>query len=366
MNRSERLLEIQRAVQLLADPHSALGQQLEESLVEESGLSREGVRLALDVSLEHSAHRSDLLQLGRALPQVARAHVLLSANVFVAAYRAILLGVAQGERTFVRASRRASAFPRALQALCPTAFELVADLEPVAGDHYWAYASDETLSELRNKLPAGVILHGHGSGMGAIVLREPRGGASEEQLHAWAEGITTDTVLHDQRGCLSPRVVLLHGSPTFAEQMHERIALALEDAEAQVPRGTLNHQELADERRYVDTFRFVGGLRGGELWGVVLDERPERIMIPPVGRYLHLVRTDAPLERLGELGQRLTCVAVAGDDRLPGQIFQRLGNLRVVEPGQMQLPPLDGPVDRRTIPEVMSGPVPVSPEPLSH
>lgn len=343
-----RAFALKRAAELIADPETELGQRARRELTEETGLSPEGVDLALAFSLESDATRATILQLGVRLPKAPRSHVLLSANVFVGAYRAILIGVLQAEECFVRASRRARALPRLLHEAAPGAFELVPNLSPEPGDHVWAYARDETLTELRSQLPAGVRLHAHGSGMAAAVLVEPRGQLSSEELGALASRLTTDIVLFDQRGCLSPRVLLIQGSRAFAEDFQGKLVLSLADAEAQVPRGALEAAELAGISRYESTFRYVGGLCRAGQGAVTLDPEPERIVIPPPGRYLHITRTQSALPLLEELGPHLTSIACAGNEHLPGLILEKLGPRRVVAFGELQRPALDGPVDLRT------------------
>lgn len=347
-DQTARAFALARAAELIADASTDLGKRARHELAEETGLSPANVDLALLFSLEHEASRATILQLGARLAPSERSHVLLSANVFVAAYRAILIGILQGQSCQVRASRRAQTMAHLLAEGSEGAFELVRELQVEPGDHVWAYAHDSTLEELRKNLPHGARLHAHGSGMAAAVLFEPLIEATEEELDQLACDLTTDIILFDQRGCLSPRILLLQGSESFARDFQTRLQRALEDAEEQVPRGTLSPEESAAEKRYLMTFEYVGGLAPAGRGSVTLDPEPERLIVPPIGRHLHITRTEAALDRLKELGPSLTAIAHHGQPHLPGLLREAIGERRMVAFGELQRPPLDGPVDLRS------------------
>jgi hypothetical protein len=219
-------------------------------------------------------------------------------------------------------------------------------LAPRPGEHVWAYGSAETLAQLRQSLPAGVLLHTHGPGMGVALVAE-RGFSRGMGLGEAARALADDTIAFDQRGCLSPRLVLLDGDASFRERFADSLANALDEAELEVPRGQLNEAERADALRYERTMLYMGGAQRAGFGLVSLDPVAERLFVPPVGRYLGLVATQDPLARLTELGDRITTVGVLGDEALPGRVQALLGQRRVVPLGKMQRPPFDGPVDLR-------------------
>ena len=80
---------------------------------------------------------------------------------------------------------------------------------------------------------------------------------------------------------------------------------------------------------------------------VFLDPQDERILIPPVGRYINITVCKSALHSLEQLKQKLTCVSLFNGERLPGQLLDMMGPRRFVEMGQMQRPIFDGPVDLR-------------------
>src|SRR5690606_6583519 len=118
-------------------------------------------------------------------------------------------------------------------------------------------ASDETIARLRVTLPARIHFHPHGSGMGAAVIREIPGVRSLDLTDA-ANALALDTIAFDQRGCLSPRVVIVEGSREFAENFCNHLVIALTRLEESIPRGPLSDEEKADALRHEATMTFVG------------------------------------------------------------------------------------------------------------
>lgn len=344
--RLERLLRVHEAARRIASPDDAVGQRARRELAGSTGLSPEGIELVLGECLELAAGRTALSQLLKRAPSARRTHVLLSSNVFLATYRAIILGLLQSTTVHVRASRREPVMASLLAELSGGAFELVDALSPEPGDHYWAYGTAATLEAVRGTLPSGVHFHGHGPGMGVAVVREPDEAVSQSIDQA-ADALAQDTIAFDQRGCLSPRVVLVSGSEPFAVDFCERLAKALTAWEETVPRGVLDPAEAADARRYEDTMFYGAGAWRAGRGLVALDPVVERAIVPPVGRYLHVTRTDDPLSRLVDWADQITCVGLWNAPLLPALAEAKVGPRRYVPLGQMQKPPLDGPVDLR-------------------
>jgi hypothetical protein len=344
--RLERLMALREAARRIASPDDPVGQAARRDLLPSTGLSAEGIELVLGECLELGAGRTALSQLLRRAPPAPRAHVLLSANVFSAAYRAILLGLLQSTDVHVRASRREPVFPALLRELSGGAFLLEDALSPEPGDHLWAYGTQATLDAVRGTLPSGVHFHAHGPGMGVAVVVQPQR-SSDAELSAAADALAQDTIAFDQRGCLSPRIVLVQGSEAFALDFSQRLARALDAWEASVPRGTLDEAEAADARRYEDTMLYAGTALPAGQGMVALDRVPERAVLPPIGRYLHVTRTENALTRLLDWSHQVTCVGMWNAPLLPGLCESKLGPRRYVALGQMQKPALDGPVDLR-------------------
>ena len=335
--RVERLLQ---AARCLVDPNDAAGGALRWRLQETTRLSRENIELGLTRCLETSASEADWSALLEGATETRRAHVLLSGNVFVAPLRAIALGLAASSEVHVRASRRDPALAEALHELLPGLFRFESELMPRSGDDYFAYGADETLTELREALPRGVRFHAHGSGFGAVVLDAPA------QTPLDARAVALDTALFDQRGCLSPRVVCVVGDEADARQVARWLAAELAALEREVPRGPRSELEAAAERRERDAAAYAFELfEAGSSWLSLSSG----FVLPPARRCLHVTFTDEPLALLEPFSAQLTCIGT-NSELYRVQLSRHFEHARVVALGEMQRPPLDGPVDRRASP----------------
>jgi len=244
---------------------------------------------------------------------------------------------------FVRASRREPTLAKALHGLLPDAFSLVSELRPSAGDHVWAYGSDETLAQVRSALPRGIWFHSHGHGFG-VALVEP---SVTADLAAAAYAIALDTALFDQRGCLSPRLVCVVGTLEQARAVARALATALTAVERDVPPGPRNPEEAAESRRAHDTATYAfETLDAGSSWLSVGTQ----VVVPPPSRSLHVVSATDPLLVLAPLAHQVTCLGASVSGALHGALQQRFPGARLVGLGLMQRPALDGPVDRRRNP----------------
>jgi acyl-CoA reductase LuxC len=350
--RVERLLWAMRQV---VEPGSARRSELCGRLCATTGLSPAGVEFALDHCLELTPSSAELDALCASVPTAARAHVILPANVFVAAHRAVALALASAPHVFVKASRREPALIEALAAQAPELFHSVTSLAVQPRDHVWAYGSDVTLQQLRSELPQGAFLHAHGTGFGAALIDLGSAAGPEPALGALAAAIARDTAAFDQRGCLSPRLVLALGERARAPGFAELLAQALSDAERRQPRGRLDPDELADARWYVECSACFGRVLPAGRGQVSLRLDPATALghqssaaldIPPIGRHLEVVSIDRLEPALSELAPWLTALGCAGPE-LERRARQLLPKARVGPLGRMQSPPFDGPVDLR-------------------
>jgi hypothetical protein len=341
--RRARLEPLFESARSLANPSSDRGRHARERLASSSGLSVAGVDFALQRCLEIAPAEQEIAALIRGTPSAQVAHVLLSANVFVAAHRAIAIALAASEQVRVRASRREPEMAELLLAGAPDAFQLVSELSPRAGDRLWAYGSDETLEEVAITLPPGVALHAHGSGFGVALLES---GQADSELAALLSALAEDIVLFDQRGCLSPRILLVQGEPELARELALQLARELERLELGIPRGRLTAAELSEIARYRDTAHFMGELfEAGCAW-VSLSQQGGWLL-PPTGRNLHVLSTSDPIATLMPYRPLLTSCAFAGEPGTREALRRALPGARVCRFGEMQRPPFDGPVDRR-------------------
>lgn len=329
---------------------------LAADLVATTGLSPEGVELALTEHLEVDATDADLARLVAAAEgaRAARVGVVLSANVFVGALRAIAFARACAPIVHVRPSRRDPTFTRALvEALNEggdASVVLDEDMDPStfeAGELH-VYGRDETISTLKAR--TRVPVRGHGSGMGVALV-----GAAADLASA-AAALAEDVVPFDQRGCLSPRITVVVGGESRARTFAGHLHHALGRLGAAVPRGTATAEERAEATRYIATVSCAGECLVSAHHAIGVAEVGAPLLVPPAYRHIHVAPVagetsrsdrDAVAELLRPLAPALT--AIGADDVEDALALARsLGiSVRASALGAMQRPPLDGPVDLR-------------------
>jgi hypothetical protein len=336
--RVERLL---RAARALADPAHPLGRAARTELPASTRLSPEGVALALTECLEIAPTDDELAALLRSVRPAERALVLLPANVFVAAHRAIALALASSETVLVRPSRREPRFVELLARAEPGLFRIVSELAAEAGDAVWAYGGEETLASVRSRLPANVELRAQGPGYGVAVV------ARTNIEDATALSLARDIVPFDQRGCLSPRVALVVGDADDGRRFARLVATALADLEARVPVGALDAAERADSARFRDTTSFAGtAFPAGS--GTVAFLPGSGRLLAPSGRNLVVLAVEDPLTWLAPLAPDITALGLALPENEQRRLTGALPEARSSALGAMQRPRLDGPADRRS------------------
>ena len=346
----ERVSLLVKAARRIADRADVLGREARERLPEATGLSPHNVDLALRRCLEVRPTDAELGALCGAVRPAPAVHVLLSANVFVAAHRALALGLASSANVCVRPSRRESVMTELLDRAAPGLFAIVERLAPGPADHVWAYGADETLAQLRESLPTGCVLHAHGTGFGVAVVENASDDDDMRDPDRLAEELALDMLLFDQRGCLSPRALLFGGPQRAFEHFGRRLAAALDDAEVACPRGWLESAEIADARRVADATRMTGSLiPAGKGWVGLVNEGAAALL-PPAGRHIVMLRTDSPTRWLTSHRASLTAVGLSATDVTLEAIREALPNARFSPLGSMQSPPFDGPVDGRAPP----------------
>ncbi len=313
-----------------------------QALAAESGLHPSNVERALDRALELSPTEAQLEAMLARAPQRTAVMVILAANVFLAPLRAIAWALAQSDRVIVRPSRRAPTFARALVAAAPALELELAEVDPDAiaelalpeGAAIHAYGTQRTLDAIAAR--AGVALELHGPGFGAMI------GGPEDYVAAATE-IAEDIALFDQAGCLSPRLALVIGETGPAVDALHRALTSVGD---EIPRRTLEPAETAALLQSRDAASFAGrALEGSEH---LILELP-RATLAPAGRVLVIASVASVEEAIARLQiAELATIGVAG--RYEARVRAAFPRLRVSALGEMQRPPLDGPVDLRVLP----------------
>jgi hypothetical protein len=314
--------------------------ELVPSLVRTTGLSPQGVLLGFE-PLERDASDAQVRALVESAGDAAHVHVILSANVFVGALRALALAWAAAPRVTIRPSSRDPILTEALvRAANDAALIVTSERDPRASDadRIDVYGGAAAIEQVRERARSGVSVRAHGPGLGvAFVTRaaDPAGAAPR---------LAEDVVVFDQRGCLSPRVVLVEGGAPRAESFAEALHTSLGEWAVRVPRGSLAEEERADARRWQESLAFAGRTWSGSQHAVGLGDR---LLVPPTGRHVQVVPV-AGARRASELLAPIAraIVTMGSDD--PEQVRNVAPpHARIALLGRMQKPPLDGPVDRR-------------------
>jgi hypothetical protein len=344
--RVERVVAVGRR---LADPRDPLGRDARVRLPATTGLSPEGVELALSEHLETRPSDAELDQLLSSAGDAPRCWLVLSANVCTAALRAIALGCATAPDVCVRPSRRDPVLAELLVGALASdpgyraaggRIELTASVsDAAAGDELHVYGADRTIDALRAAAAPGVRVRGHGTGFGLAVI-----GAATSLARA-AAALARDVVAFDQRGCLSPRIALVEGSAERALELAQHLDAALGALEARVPRGPLG-AELA---LYRATMEALGTTFAGDAHLVGVDPNPRALLLPPAARIVHVAaaRADEATALVAPLAPWITALGADDAGGLTTRVAALATAARRSALGHMQRPPLDGPVDRR-------------------
>jgi hypothetical protein len=335
----QRVRDVRRLLEASREVHGGRA-RLASAIGRAAALSPEGVELGF-ASLERDASDEDLRLLVARAGEVPQVHVVLSANVFTAALRAIAVARAAASRVSVRPSSRDPILACALVETVVDPAIVVApdrDVESIGEGEIHVFGRSETIAAVRAKARVAVRAHGPGLGVAAI------GAGSLEGL---AESVAADVVPFDQRGCLSPRIALVVGdgarAADFAAALHER----LEGWGARVPRGRLTSDERHEATRWMDAATFAGRCWTGSDHAVALAPEQGPLSVPPAGRHVLVAGAAGWEEAFARLAPCAAFVVAVGTNDPVRAAPLAPPRARILALGRMQRPPFDGPVDLR-------------------
>jgi len=281
----------------------------------------------------------------------------------------IVLGLLTRSAQFVKCARGASFLPRLFAhslhqnepklAACLEIAEWPGGDESLEGplfeeaDCVTATGSDETLADVRRRLPVHVRFLGYGHRVSfGYIAQEVLSGFGTQKLVA---RVADDIVAWNQLGCLSPHVIYVEsGGVVSPEQFAEMLAEELARREATEPRGDLPVADAAQiaSRRDIYRVRAAAGSEtrlwcseGSTAWTVVHEADP-RFSLSCLNRFIYVKGvanvTDALHHADCVRGQVSTVGLAAHDDtaRTLATQLARWGATRVCPLGQMQNPPL--------------------------
>ncbi len=220
-------------------------------------------------------------------------------------------------------------------------------------DFVTATGRDETLADIRKRLPEGTqfVGHGHRVSFGFLTKDVMTHALAREQAQLAAD----DVAAWNQLGCLSPHVYYVQsGGALSGEKFAEMLAAEMEQKETSEPRGdlpTATAANIADLRAMHETRAAnVGDVRlwqseGSTAWTVVY-EREEMFRPSCLNRFVFVKEvTDlAETLRTAEMVRgQVSTVGLAATKLDAAEIVRQLahwGVTRVCPIGQMQNPPL--------------------------
>jgi hypothetical protein len=184
-----------------------------------------------------------------------------------------------------------------------------------------AYGSDRTVAALRDLCPATTRLVGyhHRLSVGAV----GRLALTESAIERTADEVARSVAVFDQRGCVSPHVILVDASGDIGPELFaRRLGAAFERLEASLPSGRLEIEEAAALHQLRGTAELLAATGAGELvhggasgtWTVLFEQRGGALE-PAVGRvvrvrsFRHVSEVVALLE---PVGAHLQTLGVAG------------------------------------------------------
>jgi hypothetical protein len=242
-----------------------------DSLQADIPLSRRGLEEVLEPFFQQftEAKLLSLLAVTLAVPwshayPVSRVLLIPPANVVVAGLESLSLALLAGCRKII------FRLPRNYQSVFRNFYQCLSEVAPELSRRVFlvrwsksspwpdglhqvervvAYGADESLDAIQKSLPRlGMIGHGHQMGVALVY-----GGAGEAPQRA-AQAVAGSMILHEQRGCLSPRLVLIRAKSSqqtqdFARRLFEALKSLEEQREADFVATTLAERGAVAQRR---------------------------------------------------------------------------------------------------------------------
>lgn len=330
-------------------------QELHHAIAASARLSPAGAAAALDAVLSPTieADALDLLERGWQMPQVPSPLLaILPATVPGIATQTVLPAIARGRPLCLKSARDE---PWSTPALLASLARHLPDLRGYLAAVVWR-GGDSVLEELAAARAGAVLAYGSDLALAqwrtrdvAVVGLGPRASCAvidvdriDDRIVA---GLVQDTVLLDQRGCLSLAGVVSIGNFAAAETLASRLVQALAVAARDLPPGPALSEELAAAQAWRLTAQASGctirELAQVELGAVVVDPEGDPLATPGL-RHLTIVPVPDPASALSCLegsSHRLQGVALTGpaSETLRSSL-ESLGATWICAPGHLQRP----------------------------
>jgi hypothetical protein len=217
-----------------------------------------------------------------------------------------------------------------------------------------ATGSDETLDEIRKRLPLKTRFLGYGYRLsfGFVASGDLYGSSAKKIVTRAAD----DVVAWNQLGCLSPHVVYVQtGGEVFPEHFAQMLADELEKREVSEPRGELpaEHAAAITTRRGIYEVRAAHSPETTRHWcsedstaWTVIYEADARFQLSCLNRFIYVkgvADLKTALENADSVRGKVSTVGIAAPEEKTNEIAMQLarwGATRICPLGQMQNPPL--------------------------
>jgi hypothetical protein len=217
-----------------------------------------------------------------------------------------------------------------------------------------ATGDDETLDEIRKRLPLRTrfLGHGHRVSFGFVAGEVLHGSRAKKIVTAAAD----DVVAWNQLGCLSPHVIYIQlGGEILPEHFAQLLAEELERREQTEPRGELpaEHAAAISSRRGIYEVRAAHSPETTQHWcsknstaWTVVYEADARFQLSCLNRFIYVKAVadlKTVLESADSVRGKISTVGIAAPEEKTNEIATQLarwGATRICPLGQMQNPPL--------------------------
>jgi hypothetical protein len=216
-----------------------------------------------------------------------------------------------------------------------------------------ATGSDETLVEIRNRLPFQKRFIGYGHRVSfSFVTKETFHDSDVSKIVSQA---ADDVIAWDQNGCLSPHVIYVEdGGAVEPERFAALLATELMNREISEPRGKISTEEsatIASKRAIYETLAAhrpdvkIWSSQNSTAWTVVF-EHDAQFRFSPLNRFIFIkpiADVAAMLRGVDEIHGKVSTIGIAASEIKLAELAPQLarwGATRICPLGQMQNPPL--------------------------
>jgi hypothetical protein len=210
----------------------------------------------------------------------------------------------------------------------------------------------ETCNDLIARVPrrTRILVHGHKLGFGVIGRKV----MSNTTLQELAVAMAYDHSMFDQHACLAPHCYYVeYGGEATPQELARAVAAAMEEMNAQMPRGRISPRDAAVINQLRGRYEFKE-LKGedcllfsspqGTEWTVIYERDPGIFSPSPLNRVIRIWGVDdifQILPTLRPVRPFLQNAAVAVGDEREKEFIDKLGALgvsRITAPGKMPVP----------------------------